>query len=247
MDTTTIIIISVILCCICICSSISGYFLTLPSETSTSNVTNSTSSDTPLPAPLPAPLPVPSPAPIPAPIQQTWNYSIGGTGLWDNNAANEYTCPNVPSVNSTYKTQYCIVSSEQDAINYCNSESTCAGYVTNSPTTYQLLNKQPVKNEAANGTYYQKYKTSYLQPYRGSGTMSGPWIEKGEKFLPIQLTTNINGITYYIIQDKEFVKFASATSGATPKYYVGTISQFDPSKWNTYSDVPVGNYIVNNP
>ena len=74
--------------------------------------------------------------------------------------------------------------------------------------------------------------------------MSGPWMGK---FVPIQLSTTINGITYYIVQDGEYTKFASADSGANPKYYAGTVSQFDPSKWNTYSDVPVGNYVVNNP
>jgi len=147
-----IIIIGVILCCVCICSSISGYFLTLPSETSTTTVTNTELSPTTIPATIPATTASPAP--------QTWNYSIGGKGLWDGNTENIYTCPNVPSVIPALKTQYCAVTNEQDAINFCNSESSCIGYVTNAPNAFQLLNKQPVKNEIANGTYYQKYKTS---------------------------------------------------------------------------------------
>ena len=93
--------------------------------------------------------------PTPSPVVKM-NYSKEGTGLWDSNAAGIFTCPNVPSVIPALKTQYCAVTSEQDAINFCDSDSRCIGYVTNGPTAFQLLTKQPVANTGANGTYYKK-------------------------------------------------------------------------------------------
>jgi hypothetical protein len=69
--------------------------------------------------------------------------------------------------------------------------------------------------------------------------MTGIWMGYD---LPVNTVTKLaSGERVYIAQDQEYAKMVSESGNA--KYYVGSISQFDPSKWNTYNDAG-RNYVI---
>lgn len=69
--------------------------------------------------------------------------------------------------------------------------------------------------------------------------MTGIWMGYD---LPVSTVSNLaSGERVYIAQDQEYVKMVSESGHA--KYFVGSISQFDPSRWNTYSDAG-RNYVI---
>ena len=69
--------------------------------------------------------------------------------------------------------------------------------------------------------------------------MTGNWMGYD---LPIDVVKNLpSGERVYIAQDQEYVKMVSESGPA--RYFVGSISQFDPNKWNSYADVG-RNYVI---
>ena len=48
------------------------------------------------------------------------------------------------------------INNENDAKKYCNSDTTCKGYIANSANYMFIVTKKPVKNEDANGNYIRK-------------------------------------------------------------------------------------------
>ena len=89
-------------------------------------------------------------------IPPTNTYVKGSSGMWDSAAPGAYTCPGATNRNITGDfNNYCIFNSAQDAQNYCITDSSCQGYVTNSNNMFQLT-KNDVGNATANGVFYKK-------------------------------------------------------------------------------------------
>jgi hypothetical protein len=68
--------------------------------------------------------------------------------------------------------------------------------------------------------------------------MYGPWISKEQT----TQTVNINGKIVHIIFDDNYTKMIS--SDGEEKYYKGTIQQFNPNNWNSYSNTGGGKYLL---
>jgi hypothetical protein len=68
--------------------------------------------------------------------------------------------------------------------------------------------------------------------------MYGPWISKEQT----TQTVNINGKIVHIIFDDNYTKMIS--SDGEEKYYKGTIQQFNPKNWNSYSNTGGGKYLL---
>ena len=63
--------------------------------------------------------------------------------------------------------------------------------------------------------------------------MYGPWI--GTFFLPVnKIVMTIDFRTIYLAQDSQYTKMVDSSGVA--KYYVGNISDFNETLWNTYTD-----------
>ena len=81
------------------------------------------------------------------------------SGMWDSAAAGAYTCAGATNRNTTGGNNdfnnYCIFNSAQDAQNYCITDPSCQGYVTNSNSMFQLT-KNAVANSGANGAFFKK-------------------------------------------------------------------------------------------
>jgi hypothetical protein len=70
--------------------------------------------------------------------------------------------------------------------------------------------------------------------------MYGPWISAD---IPVQATKMLsNNVIVYMIQQGTYTKMV--TSDGQEKYYTGNISDFNPSKWNSYSNTGGGNYLL---
>ena len=68
--------------------------------------------------------------------------------------------------------------------------------------------------------------------------MYGPWIGS---MIPVQLIVTSGGNTYYAIQDGSLVKIVDNTGES--RFFTGTLNQFDPNLWNTYTN-SFGRYIL---
>lgn len=70
--------------------------------------------------------------------------------------------------------------------------------------------------------------------------MYGPWISAD---IPVQSTKMLsNNVIVYMIQERAYTKMV--TSDGQEKYYIGNISDFNPSNWNSYSSTGGGNYLL---
>jgi len=69
--------------------------------------------------------------------------------------------------------------------------------------------------------------------------MNGPWIG-GDTFADVK---KVNDRDVYMIYQDPYTKMVS--KNGEEKYYNGKISDFDPSKWNTYSNTGGGKYLFN--
>ena len=80
------------------------------------------------------------------------------SGWWDGNKSGVYTCPGATNRNSTDGggnwDNYCIFNTAKDAENYCDTDPSCLGYVTNGTNLFQATNNPVPSNEG--GAYYQK-------------------------------------------------------------------------------------------
>ena len=69
--------------------------------------------------------------------------------------------------------------------------------------------------------------------------MYGPWI--GPE-IPTEIKILDDGNHVYMVEDGPFTKMVS--SDGKEKYYTGSMSQFSPSAWNTYSNTGGGKYLL---
>ena len=69
--------------------------------------------------------------------------------------------------------------------------------------------------------------------------MYGPWISREQSTIFRNLN---NGQIVHIIFDDNFTKMVS--SEGEEKYYRGTIQQFNPNNWNSYSNTGGGKYLL---
>lgn len=102
---------------------------------------------------VPASSPAASSSAASSPAAPTYKYvQSAGPGVWDPNPSGAYTCP------QTKIAGYCIVPDTATAQSLCSADPNCVGYAVagNGSGTIQLLNKQPVSNPSANGTFYSK-------------------------------------------------------------------------------------------
>ncbi len=80
------------------------------------------------------------------------------SGWWDGNKPGVYTCPGATNRNTTDGDgnwdNYCIFNTAVDAQNYCDTDPSCLGYVTNGTNLFQATNN-PIPNNDG-GAYYQK-------------------------------------------------------------------------------------------
>lgn len=97
---------------------------------------------------------------------------VAGSGMWSGEQANEYTCKNEPTRNTTGNNgdydRYCIFDKESDAQRYCNSDQRCVGYISNQAKNMFTVTANPVQNNVANGMYYKKNATPPPPPPSGS-------------------------------------------------------------------------------
>ena len=110
------------------------------------------------------------------------SYSLSSVGMWAGEVANEYTCVNEPTRNSTGSNgdynRYCIFNNENDAKKYCDSDLTCKGYIANSANNMFTVTKKPVTNTSANGSFFIKNTVSTPSATR---TWNVQWRASGDK------------------------------------------------------------------
>ena len=87
---------------------------------------------------------------------------------------------------------------------------------TTSQTTWSSLYSVPIQNQA--------------QIYVGTTTLSGAYINGN---IPVLLTAESFGITYYIATELGYVKIVG--SDGSQRYYFGNLSDFNVSQIDTYS------------
>jgi len=90
-----------------------------------------------------------------------YNYTLSLSGIWAQDPENSSSCIGAPGSRADL-TAWCIFSNENDAKNKCNSDPAYIGYVTNSPSGFQLTKMQPVVNTWANGKFYKKTTTDTI-------------------------------------------------------------------------------------
>jgi hypothetical protein len=93
-----------------------------------------------------------------------FNYPLSGTEIWGGENNDEYQCPGAKGRDTTSNQGgfggYCIFRNEDDAKNYCNSDPTCVGYVTNNAgTVYQLTRKPKNTPGVTDRKFYKKTPT----------------------------------------------------------------------------------------
>ena len=71
----------------------------------------------------------------------------------------------------------------------------------------------------------------------------GPSVGDGHTPVPIINTASMGDQTVYIIQDGQYTKMVQWPSNIS-KYYTGTVANFSTSNWDTYSNMPPGNYLL---
>ena len=83
------------------------------------------------------------------------------------------------------------------------------------------------------------YVLNSKKPY-----MTGPFM--GGNSLAVQKTATIGNQTIFIVEqvtaDATYVKMVS--SDGTCKFYIGSISEFDPAQWDSYQTVSAGMYVI---
>ena len=81
--------------------------------------------------------------------------------------------------------------------------------------------------------------------------MYGPYIGDpvGNKIVPIQKKVSMINQTVYMIKDGPYTKMVARKEGRKDiaKYYVGEMSLFDPSKWDSYNLQETGKYNLHPP
>jgi hypothetical protein len=91
-------------------------------------------------------------------------YTKKNSGVW---AADKFQCSGAIGRNTTGNggdfNNYCIFNSDIQAGLECDKDLKCVGYVTNSPTHFQLTRTHPIPS-SINGTFYEK---SYAQSETG--------------------------------------------------------------------------------
>ena len=71
--------------------------------------------------------------------------------------------------------------------------------------------------------------------------MYGPWIRWNQQQMKVQKEAKLkDGTRVFMIQDGIYIKMV--TEKGDGKYFEGTLDQFTPDKWDTYSDAGKGNY-----
>jgi hypothetical protein len=113
--------------------------------------------------------------------------------------------------------------------------------LTNNAWTYLNNGKGPL---GVNRQSYNSYQLRELEVYSISvdnipKIMYGPWISREQSTIIRNLN---NGQFVHIIFDDNFTKMVS-TDGEE-KYYRGTIQQFNPNNWNSYSNTGGGKYLL---
>jgi hypothetical protein len=84
-------------------------------------------------------------------------YRIESRGVWGDNGPGEYKCPWANGVNKTsYLSEYCVFGVESDVQRHCDGDPACVGYVSNAPDTFMAINRFPVPNVSANGSFYKR-------------------------------------------------------------------------------------------
>jgi hypothetical protein len=76
---------------------------------------------------------------------------------------------------------------------------------------------------------------------RTYGIISGPWVTSARY---CHITREVNGCIVYLIEDDGFTKMYSSYNG-TCRYYEGRMGDFCESRWSTYTEAPVGSYVLN--
>ena len=80
--------------------------------------------------------------------------------------------------------------------------------------------------------------------------MYGPYIGPvGNKIVPIQKTVSMINQIVYMIKDGPYTKMVARKEGRKDigKYYIGEMSLFDPSKWDSYNLQETGKYNLHPP
>jgi hypothetical protein len=69
--------------------------------------------------------------------------------------------------------------------------------------------------------------------YSGTATLSGPFIGGGGPAIPVLLTAESFGVTYYIAHQNGFVKMVG--SDGSQLYFQGELADFNVAQIDTYS------------
>lgn len=105
-------------------------------------------------APITLDQPISHAAPVPPPISYKYA-TMFPSGVWSNDAPGKLVCPNATGVNLTGDyADYCVFNNAQNAINYCNNEPSCGGYV-HVGDRYQIASSAS-HNPTMNGEYVVK-------------------------------------------------------------------------------------------
>lgn len=176
---------------------------------------------TPAPAPVPAPAPAPAPGPVPTSLGTLTGPLIG-------------TPVPVVSVDADDQWNAVYIAYQAPYTKMVNSLGV-AKYYTGTPSTYSRANWATYSQPSiANGYVYVAPPVSET-----IGTMTGNWI-KGSRPI-IKVSTDDAGNPVYIATDG-FIKLVN--SKGVGKYYTGTINDYSPSNWSTYTPTPAGSYIA---
>jgi len=113
--------------------------------------------------------------------------------------------------------------------------------LSNNAFTYINNGKGPL---GVNRNSYNNYQLKDLEVYSVTiehtpKIMYGSWISREQR---TQIRNLNNGQIVHIIFDDNFTKMVS--SEGDEKYYRGTIQQFNPNNWNSYSNTGGGKYLL---
>ncbi len=86
----------------------------------------------------------------------SYKYDFFSNNVWAADDANTITCPYSPSSRKDI-TGWCTISNEDDAKNLCNLDTTCIGYVSNSPNAFQLTRKTQDTPGFPDRKFYKKF------------------------------------------------------------------------------------------
>lgn len=86
--------------------------------------------------------------------QESYREDSDLAGKWIDHAENSYTCLDAANVDVS-NPGWCTFKTEQDTMNWCNTQDDCVGYVTNGDI-YHPTNKDPVDADIPGSKYYSK-------------------------------------------------------------------------------------------